>query len=384
MIQQRPADNPRASAGSDRRPGAGLVDSLVESVEVLPIRVPLRDDPAAAATHEAVVLVLHSGGMEGYGEATALPARGESLRLLAAELQAMTGRLLGRSLDSVLANSGGSAGAASALETAALDLVGRLTGRRVVDLLGDPARDRLECNLLVTGTAPGNIIGEVRAAVEAGFGAFKLKAVPLWRVNPNTAIRIELERLAAARWAAGADARLRIDFNGVLDPATCELALASLSQADLEMVEQPLAAGAPASEWLALAGWSRTPLAADESLVHPATAAALAGAGIGLAIKLSTIGGPRAAVALAGLAPVGTAVLLSSSMDSAVGIAAALHTACAIAGPVRASGLATRSRLAGDLATGLAPDSAWLELPPGPGLGVDLDRAAVEAYRTAV
>jgi L-alanine-DL-glutamate epimerase-like enolase superfamily enzyme len=373
-------------------PGQGKpigVDSVIDAIEVIPLRVPLAGDPAGAATHDAVIVVIHADGAAGSGEATAVEVRGEDLAGLTAELTAAAGQLRGHPVADALAASPLDAGArrsasaAGALETAALDLAGRLSGQTVADLLGGAVRQQVECNVLLGSSPLSALIDEVRAAAAAGFGAFKLKAGQLWRGSPNTAVELELERLAAVRWAAGGDARLRLDFNGVLAPATCELAVASLAQADLELVEQPLPASASLADWKALAGWSRTPVAADESLADPATAAALARAGVVLAIKLSTVGGPRAALALAALARSDGNVLLSSSMDTSIGIAAALHTACALPGAPLACGLATRFRLAGDVGTGIGTDAPWLALPAGPGLGVELDRAALETYKAA-
>jgi O-succinylbenzoate synthase len=227
------------------------------------------------------------------------------------------------------------------------------------------------CTALVEGRRPEAVAAAVERLGAEGFTGFKLKAA-------NAGGQLDLERLGAARWAGGARARLRLDFNGGLSRARAAGALPSLGHLQLELVEQPLPAAAAASEWMTLAAAAGMALAADESLADPVLAAALGAQGTGLAIKLATVGGPRAALALAAAAS--GPVSIGSSYDTAIGIAAALHVACALARAPVACGLATRRLLESDLATGL-PEHPELGLPAGPGLGVELDLDAVARYR---
>jgi O-succinylbenzoate synthase len=209
----------------------------------------------------------------------------------------------------------------------------------------------------------------VEAAAGAGFRTFKLKA---------SGVPLDLERLGAARWGAGPTGRLRLDFNGALAPAAAARLLPTLAAFGVELVEQPLPAPAPLAEWLLLAR-AGVPLAADESLADPACGRALVEAGLGLAMKLATVGGPGAALELAG--PARGPVLVGSSYETSVGLAAALHTACALAAEPLDCGLATRGLLDGDVAVGLPAEGPLLRLPAGPGLGVELDRRALDRYR---
>ena len=156
-------------------------------------------------------------------------------------------------------------------------------------------------------------------------------------------------------------------------------ALPTLAAFRLERVEQPLPAEAPASDWRRLAAACPMPLAADESLAEPERARELAAAGVGLAMKLATAGGPRAALELAARAT--GPVLLSSSYETSVGLAAALHTVCALGAEPLDCGLATLDLLDADVATGLALSGPLLRLGAGPGLGVELDRRALARYR---
>jgi L-alanine-DL-glutamate epimerase-like enolase superfamily enzyme len=316
---------------------------VIEHLEAIPFRIPM-----VRGRHEGVLLVLHGDGVSGLGEAAALAARGEGLDRLLSELATRLPR---------------SPAARAAWWMAELDLRARMAGLPAAELLGGLQRREVRCNRLVLGADASAVAQEVDAGAGAGFRTFKLKAV-------DSGGPLDHSRLGAAREAGGSSARLRIDFNG--HPAAS--ALPSLQRFRLEFAEQPLPAAAPIADWLALG----PRVAADESLGDPDRAAELAAAGVGLAIKLATVGGPSAAVELAAVAR--GPVLVASSYESSIGIAAALHAACASPAEPLDCGLATRSLLAGDLASGLA-DGPCLRLPTGPGLGVELDRRALARYR---
>jgi len=317
-------------------------------LELIPVRVPM----VGGRAHEAVLVVLRRGGVSGLGEAPVLAARGASLDGVLQELRAGLTR---------------SAPAAAAWEMARLDLEARERGLPLAELLGGVRRRTLACSALVEDLRPDAVASAVDALRGEGFTTFKLKAA-------NGGGQLDLERLGAARWAAGPHARLRLDFNG--RPAGS--ALPTLSHLHLELVEQPLPAAASAAEWAALSAAAGLTLAADESLADHDLACRLARQGTALAIKLGTVGGPLHALALAQAAT--GPVCMGSSYETGIGIAAALHAACAFPQAPLACGLATRRLLEADLVSGL-PEGPELELPPGPGLGVELDRAALARYR---
>jgi O-succinylbenzoate synthase len=260
----------------------------------------------------------------------------------------------------------------AATETAELDLRAKAAGVPMAVILGGARRRRIACNALIRGSSPADVAREIERAGAAGFRCFKLKAV-------NGGGALDLERVGAARWAAGRDAELRLDFNGSLGRERAAVALSGLAAFAPLTVEQPLAASATLEDWTWLAARAGVALAADESLADATLAAALAELGIGLAIKLATVGGPAAAVALAGTAA-GRA-WLASSYETSIGVSAALHVACAFADEPSACGLATLDLLEADLASGPRVENGCLALPDAPGLGVELDTDALERYR---
>ena len=291
-------------------------------------------------TYSALIVVLRSDGLTGVGEAPLLPGRPESAALLAAR------------------------------DTAELDLAARAAGVRVADLLGGVRRRRVPCSALVTALKPSEVAAEVERLVAEGFSAVKLKAA-------NAGGPVDQERLGAARWAAGHQVEVRLDFNGRISARQALAALPGLKAFAPITFEQPVPADAPAAAWAALGDTDA--LAADESLAAPELANELATMGVGLAIKLATVGGLRQALRLAA-AGAGRA-WVGSSYETSIGLAAAVHVACAFDREPPPCGLATVGLLAADLATGLGVESGFMALPDGPGLGVELDRAALRRYR---
>ncbi len=297
--------------------------------------------PVRFGDREAVIVVARGGGLTGLGEAPLLAGRSPETALRAAE------------------------------ECARQDLEARRRGVRLAELLGAVRRDAVECSALVVDARATDVAQRVAGLAAAGYRCFKLKAA-------NGGGVVDEERVGAARWAAGRGARIRIDFNGGLTAAEALRRLPSLLRFGVELFEQPLAPEAPLGDWLRLRD-AGLPVAADESLGDPELAGRLAAEGIALAAKVATVGGVGETLALLNSAR--GPVTLGSSMETSIGIAGALHVACALEAEPLPCGLATRGRAAGDVARGLGDDGPRLALPAGPGLGVEIDEAALARYR---
>ncbi|HZP41439.1 MAG TPA: enolase C-terminal domain-like protein, partial [Candidatus Binatia bacterium] len=264
--------------------------------------------------------------------------------------------------------------AAAGLDTALHDLLGHATGRSVAELLGGPVRRRVPASALLDAEDPHACGAAAAAARARGFACAKLKLAP------------DLDRAlarAAAAHAAAPGLRLRLDANGALDVDAAVRAARALAPLGVEWLEQPVAADD-------LRGMARVRreggvrIAADEAVTGADAVARLAAAAAADAVvlKLVQVGGLAAAVATARAAAArGLAVTVTTSLDTRIATAAALHLAAALPDPLRPCGLATRALLAGDLVREPAPDGPSLALPPGPGLGVTLDRARLARWR---
>ena len=210
-------------------------------------------------------------------------------------------------------------------------------------------------------------------AVAAGFGTVKLK------VGMEEQVEAEVRRVAAVREAIGEGVRLRIDANGAwsVDRAveTAKALVAALGSSGLEWIEQPVAAHE-------IAGLRRVreeagvAVAADESAISVGHVEQIVGMGAvdAVVLKPMTLGGlakTREAALVARRA--GVQAVVTTSIDSGVGTAAALHVAASLGGEVAACGLATAALLESDfLRESLAVVDGAMVVPQGGGLGVAL------------
>jgi L-alanine-DL-glutamate epimerase-like enolase superfamily enzyme len=98
-------------------------------------------------------------------------------------------------------------------------------------------------------------------------------------------------------------------------------------------------------------------------------------------VKLSKVGGPEEALAIAKVLP----AYVSSALDGPVGIAAAARVAAAVdagGGPGLAHGLATQRLFATTIASVECElRDGTLHPSPGPGLGIQIDEDALASQR---
>jgi L-alanine-DL-glutamate epimerase-like enolase superfamily enzyme len=195
---------------------------------------------------------------------------------------------------------------------------------------------------------------EAQWAYDAGFRTVKLK------VGTGD----DAGRVAAVRAvAAGRTMAIRLDANGAWSPEEALRWLEVLAPAGIELCEEPVA-GAEAIEELTPA--APIPLAIDESAVAPVALMRRCAAAI--CLKLTRCGGITGTIATARRArELGYEVILTSTFDGPLGIAAAVHAAAALA-PDRACGLATLALFAGR-PNPLPVEHGMITAPPGPGLG---------------
>ncbi|MCH8884310.1 MAG: o-succinylbenzoate synthase, partial [SAR324 cluster bacterium] len=197
----------------------------------------------------------------------------------------------------------------------------------------------------------------------------------------------DVARLKAVRQAAGSGMGIRIDANEAWTPDEALRALEALAPFRIEYAEQPVARGNLAA-MARLAGASPIPIAADEAALSEAGARRVleAGAAQVLILKPMALGGPVAAQRVARLAAAhGARVVITTTIDGAIGRAGALHTAAAVlpltGGAVPACGLATGDLLAEDLLKdSIEPMDGAMRIPRAPGIGLQgADGALAEA-----
>jgi o-succinylbenzoate synthase len=345
----------------------------------LPLRVPFRSAAGEIAERRGLVLrLVTDAGVIGLGEASPHPALGPAtLREVEAALERIASRLIGSEvgcLDTLYTNL--PPALACALDVAACDALARVQGVSVARLLSDDVRTHVPVNAVISAERAGEAAGQAAAARAAGFPAVKLKV----GVGP---IDEERQLVAAVRDAVGPDVALRLDANGAWDAERAIRAIQSLEAHDLEFVEQPV----PAEDLDGLRRVQRsvrTPIAADEAItsVEAARRVLELGAVRVLVVKPMVVGGLRPARRIVELAAeAGISAVVTTTIDAAIGVAAALHLAATLPAGSPACGLATSSLLADDIVTQpLVPHDGAMALPEGPGLGIELDERALARY----
>jgi O-succinylbenzoate synthase len=224
-------------------------------------------------------------------------------------------------------------------------------------------RTRVPVNVTVPAVGPEQAHAIVTAA---GCRTAKVKVAE--RGQPAGA---DVARVEAVRDALGPDGRIRVDANGAWSVDQAERALRELGRFGLEYAEQPCATLA---ELARLRRRVDVPVAADESIrrAEDPLAVRAAGAADIVVLKAQPLGGVRAALAVAEAC--GLPVVVSSAIETSVGLAAGVALAAALPELDYDCGLATMSLLTADV-TG-APLAA-------DGGALPVRRPAVDAQRLA-
>ncbi|HEY3877117.1 MAG TPA: o-succinylbenzoate synthase [Trebonia sp.] len=204
-----------------------------------------------------------------------------------------------------------------------------------------PLRDSVPVNVTVPAVTP-----ERAYAIVAGSGCGTAKVKVAEPGQPESA---DIERVAAVRDAldaAGPGGRIRVDANGGWSVEQAARLLRQLGRYTLEYAEQPCATLA---ELAALRRLIDIPVAADESIrkAEDPLRVRAAGAADIVMVKVQPLGGVRAALRVAEAC--GLPVVVSSAVDSSVGLAAGVALAAALPELPYACGLATMSLLTGDV-----------------------------------
>ncbi|TLM85767.1 o-succinylbenzoate synthase [Pseudarthrobacter sp. NamE5] len=193
----------------------------------------------------------------------------------------------------------------------------------------------------VNATVPAVPAGRV-PEILARFG--RVDAVKVKVAEPGQTLDDDAARLAAVR-SALPDAALRVDANGGWDVPAAVAALTRLSAVGLEYAEQP----APTIDGLAevrsqlRAAGSPVLIAADESVRKETDPLRVARAGAAdlIVVKVAPLGGVRRALDI--VAQAGLPAVVSSALDTSVGIRAGLALAASLPELPYACGLGTVS-----------------------------------------
>ncbi len=300
----------------------------------IPLRVPFVTALRRVESVEDIIIRLETDtGNVGYGEAPPTGViTGDTAEGICGAFRSHLGPLLlGQDLDhpEPLMNRVQTAlihntSAKAAADMALWDLNGQLCGLPVYRMLGC-ARHTLTTDLTISVNDPAQMAADARVAVERGFDCLKVKV----GIDPS----LDTERLSAIRTAVPADTVLRIDANQAWTPRQAVRILNRMQEKglDLELVEQPVAAG-DLEGLRYVRENSDVPVLADEAVFSPMDALRVleTHAADLVNIKLMKCGGITPALKIAALADLfGARCMIGCMLEGPVSVNAAVHLACA-------------------------------------------------------
>lgn len=356
----------------------------IEAIEVrvvdIPLRAEFRTSQSVQHSRCAMVVKVERDDAEGWADLSVeeLPIFGHEF--IGSTWVALTDLLvplvLGSSHSASMASEGmrpivGHEFAKAALEMAILDAELRAAGMSLARYLGG-TRTRVPVGVSVGITRTvRELVGAVSTYVEEGYTRVKLKVQPGWDREPIAAVRAEF----------GPALDLQVDGNGAYRSGDLR-AVASWDEFELTMIEQPFASADLASH-ARLSAAMATPICLDESIrsATDAVAAIHAGACSIVNIKPGRVSGYLEArrvhdVCEALSVPVWCGGMLESGIGRAANLALASLPNFQFPGDISA----TSRYFAEDICAPFELVEGMLEVPQGPGIGVEVDLDALDRF----
>ncbi|HFD79744.1 MAG TPA: o-succinylbenzoate synthase [Gammaproteobacteria bacterium] len=342
-------------------------------LQLRPYALPLRQAWPGGGEHFAerrglIVCVRDREGRYGYGDCAPLPGLG-SETLAEARQALLHCQLPLRQLDAETAldalplDAATTPAARCGLETAVLDLLARRQARPLYRWLDKDAPGRVKVNAMIGSLDEDSA---ARIAGMPGYSVFKFKL-------GMASLQQDIEQLQRLAMQLPGEIRLRLDANRAWTVPEAVRFIDACAGLPVDCLEEPLAQ--PTLEALdrlqARAGFA---LALDESLPHFAVDELVTSTAVQrLVLKPVLCGGLLPALAIARRAQAaGIGCVITTAVDSAVGVRAAAHLAAAVeaGGPGLAHGLATGAWLVQDVAEALFIEDGLARPGEKAGLGI--------------
>ncbi|MDX8147733.1 galactonate dehydratase [Lentzea sp. BCCO 10_0061] len=274
--------------------------------------------------------------------------------------------------------------ALSGYDHAFWDIAGKARGLPVHELLGGPVRDRVRAYSWVGGDRPDGIFDAVSRQVAAGFSAVKMNATAEMRpiASPAEAEAV-LKRAREAREALGPHGDLAIDFHGRVSPAMARRLVRMLEEVQPMFVEEPVLPELPAEVLASVVRASTVPIATGERLFSRWEFKPVLDVGVAVVQPdPSHAGGISELRRIGALAEIYGASIAPHCPLGPISLAASLQVA------FTTPNFLIQEQSAGMHYNGSDPSylvdmapvrvvDGWIARPTGPGLGVEVDEAAV-------
>lgn len=262
--------------------------------------------------------------------------------------------------------------ALSGIDMALWDIKGKALGVPIYELLGGPTRTRIRVY------AHARNLTQVKEQLARGFTAFKTQPAmrrPARYVETPAEVRHAAERFGALRKLVGDDVDLAIDFHGAISPATAKLLIQAIEPYQPMFVEEPCQAQNH-DVMAEIARGTHLPIATGERVftkwgfreVLEKRAATI------LQPDLCHAGGITEVRLIAGMAEAYYAAIAPHNPLGPISLAAGVQLAASIPNFLCQEQVSLGE---GYIKTPFRVREGYLDLPAGPGLGIELDEDAI-------
>jgi muconate cycloisomerase len=267
--------------------------------------------------------------------------------------------------------------AMTGIDLALWDAIGKAAGLPLHKLLGGKVRERVEYFGFVQGHTASELAHHARALVRQGFKVIYLK------VGRG---EIDVANVRAVRKAIG-NARLRLDANEAWDMLTARRMFDRLAPFDIEFIEQPLPSATGLPALADLRANTTIPIASDQANFSPEEVYHACRIGAADVITLGlheTLGITRYRKAAAIAEAAGLNLCIHGVFETGITTSASNQVAATLANMDDGNQIMWQL-LAEDIVKSpdLTPRRGALPISDKPGLGFELDRAAVRRAAAA-
>ncbi|HEY7046618.1 MAG TPA: galactonate dehydratase [Jatrophihabitantaceae bacterium] len=275
--------------------------------------------------------------------------------------------------------------AVAGIDQALWDIAGKTYGAPVHQLLGGAVRDRVRMYAWIGGDDPDHVADLAREQVEAGFTAVKMNGSgAMAPIDTPAQTHLVVERLAAVREAIGPHRDVVVDFHGRMSTAMSRRLLPMLEPLSPLFVEEPVLPEY-ARDLAPLAASTGVPLATGERLYSRWDFRDVLPTGIAVAQPdVSHAGGISEVRRIAALAEVYDVAMAPHCPLGPIALAASLQLAFATPNfLIQEQSVGLHYNAGNELLDYLVDSSpfrfvdGYAARPAGPGLGVEIDEAAV-------
>jgi o-succinylbenzoate synthase len=247
------------------------------------------------------------------------------------------------------------------------DLAGKRAGLTLSKWFNGDALRAVEVNAILTGS-PGDIQRQLVAKTAKDFRAYKIKI-------DSGHIKAALSKIKAVRDRVADDVMIRLDLNKGLDFEEAVGLLSQIKEFGIEYVEEPLK-DPTRQNLMALREKTGLRIALDETLAESEIFYDVLNSKACdvIVIKPMVLGGIKKSVKLSKIsAEQGLKVVVTSTLESGIGVAACLHVAAMLRDHILPCGLDTLDLFQDDIINESFPIvRGHMNVPQGPGLGVSL------------